>query len=216
MFKELYQGYLNNEIKYKLENLKELLSKNCSFVNKPFDFSLLLNNNYDGNQFDEIIFCEGYKGLNNPHFNLLPLTQTKGETLTIKNIKLPENESVNRKCFVLPLSPGVFKIGSTYTWNTADLSPTKEGKNDILNNLSFLTNEKPEIINHSAGIRPTTVDRRPLMGTHPTMKNYHYFNGLGAKGYMLAPRLSFEFAEYLLKNKALNKEVNLTRVYSKL
>jgi len=154
--------------------------------------------------------------LNNPHFNLLPLTQTKGETLTIKNIKLPENESVNRKCFVLPLSPGVFKIGSTYTWNTADLSPTKEGKNDILNNLSFLTNEKPEIINHSAGIRPTTVDRRPLMGTHPTMKNYHYFNGLGAKGYMLAPRLSFEFAEYLLKNKALNKEVNLTRVYSKL
>ena len=43
------------------------------------------------------------------------------------------------------------------------------------------------------------------MGTHPTMKNYHYFNGLGAKGYMLAPRLSFEFAEYLLKNKALNK-----------
>jgi glycine/D-amino acid oxidase-like deaminating enzyme len=54
-----------------------------------------------------------------------------------------------------------------------------------------------------------------LLGTHHTIKNYHIFNGLGAKGYMLAPLISKEFVSYLLNDDNLDPEVDINRYYRK-
>ena len=66
-----------------------------------------------------------------------------------------------------------------------------------------------------AGVRPGSADRRPFIGTHPKNDNYHIFNGLGSKGYMLAPLLSLEFAQHLIEGTELHAEVQLSR-YNKL
>lgn len=166
---------------------------------------------YKDEQFDKFIFCEGFKGKDNPWFSYLPLTQTKGETLTVELNSIPDNESLNRKCFVLPLGENQFKIGSTYIWDTADFSTTEEGKELILDNLKYLTTEVPKIIQQDAGIRPTTVDRRPLLGEHPEHKNLYVFNGLGAKGYMIAPLLASEMIDYLIHGVELSKEISINR-----
>lgn len=191
-----------------LPAMRAYLSTQLNWREELFNFQELDASTYRGEQFDNIIFCEGYLGKNNPFFQDLPLNQTKGETLIIKAQSLPEDESVNRKCFVLPLGEQHFKIGSTYVWNTNDTQLTEAGKETMLENLSVLTDEKVEVIAQEAGVRPTTFDRRPLIGPHESISNYLIFNGLGTKGYMIAPLLAKEFVDALLGNQVFDPELS--------
>lgn len=203
------------DVKTFISKGKEWVEEHGEIMNEAFDYSLLKTSTYKTLQFDDIIFCEGFENKNNPWFGELPLDQTKGQTLTIKSNELPTNVSLNRKCFVMPLENSLFKIGSTYEWHNPTTHVTEEAKIEILNNLTFITNENIEVVSQEAGIRPTTRDRRPLIGTHPEFSNYHIFNGLGAKGYMICPLLSKEFVDYLSNGAELDKEVNVKRYYNK-
>ena len=198
-----------------LASLKSLISSQGKSIAADFDYSQLTDTHYANIPYDDIVFCEGFLGKENPWFGHLPLTQTKGEILTISSQTLPEDESVNRKCFVLPLGEQRFKIGSTYVWDTPSPEITTQGRKEILDNLRYLTGEEVLVLDQKAGIRPTTKDRRPIIGTHSEKKNFHFFNGLGAKGYMLAPLLSDEFCKYLLNGTSLDREVDLNRFTSK-
>lgn len=206
----LKQGaYVNTEIF--LSELKEWIANKANLLQKQFEYNKLTGSNYDGLDYDHIIFCEGYMGVDNPWFGNLPLGQNKGETLTIESDAIPEDESVNRKCFILPLGKHQFKVGSTYEWNNNSTEITEEGRNAILEKMSYLTDAPIKVIDQGAGVRPTVSDRRPLIGTHPEYKNYHIFNGLGTKGYLLAPLMSKEFVDYLIEGKELHPEVNINR-----
>lgn len=164
---------------------------------------------FKGVNYDLIVFAEGYLGIDNPWFNHLPLTQTKGETLTIALSEMNTTESLNRKCFLLPLDENTYKIGSNYSWNDPSLNPTEEAKQLILDNFTYLSQETPVIQAHDVGIRPTTVDRRPIIGVHPEHKKLAVFNGLGAKGYLIAPLLAKEFVESLIDGTTFNKECDI-------
>ena len=196
-----------------LTGTKEWLKGNAKIINEEFDQRVIDGTNYKGTSYDDVIFCQGYLNPDNIFFNDLPLDQTKGQTLTIKSKVLPNDVSLNRKCFMLPKGDGVFKIGSTYEWNDPSTNITEESRLELLKNLSFIIDEEVEVLNQEAGISPTTRDRRPLIGTHKTNKNYHIFNGLGAKGYMLAPLICQEFCDYLLNGKELDPEIDINRYY---
>ena len=198
-----------------LKGTKEWLKKNATVISEEFDQNILEDTTYKSVRYDDVIFCQGYLNLENIFFKELPLDQTKGQTLTIKSNVLPENVSLNRKCFMLPKGEGVFKIESTYEWSDPTTNITESSKLELLKNLSYIIDEEVEVINQEAGIRPTTRDRRPLIGTHKTFKNYHIFNGLGAKGYMLAPLICQEFCDYLLKGTELDPEIDINRYYRK-
>jgi len=191
-----------------------LIQKSSLILKESFDANQLNRTNYKGVDYDEIVFCQGYLNSTNPFFNTLPIDPTKGQVLTVSSKTIPKDISINRKCFVLPLGGNSFKVGSTYEWHNTTLNCTKEAKNDILKSLAFLTEEEVVVISQAAGIRPTTRDRRPTIGTHQEHKNYHIFNGLGAKGYMLAPLLSREFVDYLILGTKLTEEVNIIRFKS--
>ncbi|NRA13598.1 MAG: FAD-binding oxidoreductase [Crocinitomicaceae bacterium] len=199
------------EVQPFFENVKKWISDHGALLTEEFDSTLLSGTQYNDVAYDDIVFCQGYLNPNNEWFGSLPLDQTKGETLTIKSKQLPEDISLNRKCFILPQGDQTFKIGSTYGWSDPTTHVTEEARAEILNNLSYIIDEKVEVLDQAAGIRPTTRDRRPLLGTHTEFKNYHIFNGLGAKGFMLAPLISLEFVEYLLDGKPLDKEVDIAR-----
>ena len=167
---------------------------------------------YKGDFYDKVIFCEGSDVKLNPLFAYLDIRSTKGQLLTISASDIPEVESFNRKCFVLPIGNEQFKIGSTYEWNATDTLPTNEGKQVILDNFQVLTKKTPEILEHTAGIRPTTFDRRPFIGEHAEFKGNFIFNGLGTKGYMIAPLLSEELINHILHGSELHSEVLIERV----
>jgi glycine oxidase len=196
-----------------LSTFKKNVWEDTDLLEEAFDYSALEASElkYKDNYFDGVIFCEGKDLKNNPLFQDIKVDCTKGELMTIQHNFLPQNESVNRKCFVLPLGNKTFKIGSTYVWLTDDNTPTVKGKEELIEMIKYISDQPFEIINHTAGVRPTTFDRRPFCGEHRSYKNIYCFNGLGAKGYLLAPLLAKELKDHILFGTDLNPEVSLYR-----
>ncbi|WP_158276149.1 NAD(P)/FAD-dependent oxidoreductase [Brumimicrobium oceani] len=182
-----------------------------------FDFSELdpSSKTYKNEEFSHLIFCEGYKGEDNPYFGYLPFSNAKGEVLTVNSDVFDKNEILNKKCFILPTENGDFKLGATYAWYTQDTSPTEEAKKELLENYNLLSSAPIEVIDHEAGIRPAVADRRPLIGEHPTHKGLYIFNGLGSKGYMIAPYCAIEFVDFLMGKGEIDQEADIQRFYKK-
>ena len=167
---------------------------------------------YNGIAYDYLIFSEGKDGIHNPWFNHLPLQQTKGEILTIHAPTISQEELLNRKCFLLPIGNGNFKAGSTYVWDSNDLSPTEEARILIEENITSVTTESFTVVEQTVGIRPTVKDRRPLLGKHATFPQLVIANGLGAKGYLLAPLLLNELLDHVVDGKPLHPESDIKRI----
>lgn len=192
---------------------QEYFRKNQLLSQEAFDHAELDAENgiYKGISYDYIVFAEGKDGKTNPLFSYLPLQQTKGEVLTLQSDTMYSEESLNRKCFLLPLGNGRFKVGSTYAWDTDNTIPTEEGKHTITENLKSVTSEPYAISEHRAGVRPTVPDRRPMLGKHPEFPRMVLANGLGTKGYMIAPLLMHELADHLLNGTEIHPEASISR-----
>ena len=196
-----------------VEGGKNWIKKRATIVTEKLDYSLIepSSSSYKGKKYDFILFCEGSHNSDNPWFNQFIVEHTKGEVLTLKSDEISEHESLNRKCFLLPIGNKLFRLGATYVWNTPDRTLTQDAKDDLLDKVKLLTKKSFEVIDHQVGIRPTTPDRRPIIGKHPIFKNLLLFNGLGTKGYLMAPLLAKEFVDYLDFDKELDKEVRIER-----
>lgn len=160
----------------------------------------------------KIIFCSGVNCKNSIFFNWLPFTPVKGEILEFES-DLPNDVIINRGVFVIPYKKNRFKVGSTYDNNDLTTEPTLKGKTIIEEKLNELISVNYKTLNHYAGVRPATKDRKPFVGIHPKYKNVGIFNGLGTKGVSLAPYFANQFTQYLVNQSALDKEVNIERFY---
>lgn len=159
----------------------------------------------------KIIFCEGYLGNRNPYFPNLPLRQTKGEVLIIEIPDFEPKHIINRGCFLLPLGNGLFKVGATFEWVDINETPTTQGREELEDKLKAFLKAPYKIVDQQAGIRPTVVDRRPLIGLHKEHPQVGIFNGLGTKGIMLAPYFANEFVQRMEKGTPLTSEVSIAR-----
>jgi glycine oxidase len=197
-----------------IEGSKKWIAKKGNLVLEKVNYTDVdpQNSTYKGNHFDSILFCEGSNNSDNPWFNKFIVEHTKGEVLTLKSTEISEHESLNSKCFLLPVVETIFRLGATYVWNTPDKSLSEEAKADLLEKVKLLTSKSFEVIDHLAGIRPTTPDRRPIIGRHPDYKNLLIFNGLGTKGYLMAPLLAKEFVDFMEGIGELDKEVRIERL----
>ena len=196
-----------------IEATHAFLKKENIYQKETFEYNEIdLNKKtYKNIPFNRIIFCEGHQVKDNPFFNQLPISWTKGQLLTIRSQNLYNKSLLNRKCFVLPREKDVFLLGATYEWNATNYKTTNDAQSELLEKFNYISNESPEIVCQEAGIRPTTPDRRPFIGCHPIHKGLYIFNGLGAKGYLIAPLLSKELIESILENKTLNSETSIQR-----
>ncbi len=80
--------------------------------------------------------------------------------------------------------------------------------------LKVLLKTPYKFISQDWGFRPTTPDRRPILGEHPDLKNVIIFNGLGTKGVSLAPYFSAQLANWLSGKAEIQPEVNIKRFKS--
>jgi glycine/D-amino acid oxidase-like deaminating enzyme len=164
----------------------------------------------------KIIYCRGVDDLNTGCFSWLPIKPLKGETLLIT--MPPVNRIYNRGVYVVPGSTaGTYNAGATYDF---DITPetTARGRAELEARLNELVRFPYEIISQNWGIRPTTPDRRLLLGPHPIYGNRVIFNGLGTKGVSLAPYFSGQLAAWLEGEGEITPEVHIGRfksLYSK-
>jgi len=163
---------------------------------------------------ERVIFCEGPYAAENPLWSFLPFALTKGETLLIKAERLTIESIIKKDFFLLPLKNGIFKVGATYNWNDTSWEKTEKGKQTLIEKLEEIIDCPYEILEHTAGVRPNTKDRRPFLGEHHTQKGLFIFNGLGSKGVVLAPHFADMIVNFVADNKSLNNDFDINRYFS--
>lgn len=169
---------------------------------------------YLGKTYRHVIFCEGPHGQANALFQALPYNVVKGEILTAEVADYPLTNIVNQGIFVMPLSPTRIRIGATYSWHELDWKTTEVGRSFLETKARALLKIPFTVVNQQAGIRPSTIDRRPFVGWHQTYPAVGIFGGMGTKGVSLAPYLAHDFADHLTLGKEINPAVNISRFHS--
>ena len=168
---------------------------------------------YKNYRAQKIIFCNGIGSLNSSRFGNLPIRLLKGETLTIELDEIPEL-IYNRGVYIVPLANGNYRVGATYETKNLTRETTEAGRMELEQKLKALIKIPYRITSQDWGFRPTTPDRRPILGEYPESKNVIIFNGLGTKGVSLAPYFSAQLVNWLLGRGEIQPEVNIKRFKS--
>ena len=183
---------------------------------EDFDFKKLSSHEnkivYNNIVSKNIVFCEGYGITNNPFFKNLPVTGSKGEFLIVKISNFSLNKIIKRSSiFIMPLENEHYWVGATYDNLDKKNKPTQLKKEWLIEKLESIITLPYKIIDHKASMRPTTIDRRPMIGFHPDYKNIYLLNGLGSRGILLAPTLSHWLFDHIYKSEHIPQEVDIKR-----
>ncbi|KAA3609613.1 MAG: FAD-binding oxidoreductase [Calditrichaeota bacterium] len=189
-----------------LQQENQLENENFNFADLHFETDSVRWKDKVANR---IIFCEGVRATKNPLFCDLPFSINKGQFLTVKIENCPIDHIIKKKCIVLPYGDGIFKVGATYESDYPDINPTQNGLSALQHQLHDLFKIPVKIIGHQAGIRPASIDRKPLIGMHHQQKLAGIFNGFGAKGLTLAPWFAQHFVAHLEDGETLLADVSI-------
>lgn len=173
-----------------------------SLVNEEFihqDLHILEKSfTYHNYTFNDLIYCEGHRAIDNPFFNDIGLDPAKGEVLLIRIPDVAFRKMYKDKIFIVHQHDDLYWVGSGYEWNATDDQPTQKAYQFLVSEIDRILTVPYEIIGHQAAIRPTMRDRRPVFMRHWEHQNMYIFNGLGTKGSSIAPYAARQFARYLL------------------
>jgi len=202
-FVQLQAGYLN--VSVLLEALQSYFIRQKLLIDTVFDYAdVQIGKNsirWQSQVFKHIIFCEGARTVDNPWFRWLPFQLSKGELLSFRpGSVVPSTAVAHHGHWVLPINEQLMKIGATYTWQWNNDQPSSEAEQQLLAFAKRLLGEDVpmHVIDHRAGIRPTTRDKQPFIGSHPEYTTLHIFNGFGSRGSLIIPHYAKLFIRSLL------------------
>ena len=200
--------------------VRRLLLECGSYREENFDHALLEMKEgtveYQDIIAQKIIFCGGLADTLKDYFKALPLRPLKGETLQIK-IDQPLDKIYNRGVYIVPTQVmHEYKVGATYSTQDKNEQITAAARKELEVKLSDLIRLPYEVTHQNWGMRPSSSDRRPILGPHPKENKLIIFNGLGTKGVSLAPYFSGQLADWLDGKGEIDREVNIARFYSKM
>lgn len=218
-------GLINKSSRIDLQILihlfqKFLIDQNLIFF-EPFNYNKLLITSeyihYKEYSASKIIFCEGSAASKNPFFSQIQFKYSKGEVLEVILPNVNIKETVTDEVFLMPMGNGHFKVGATYSWEIQNCNTTEIARSELLEKLKNITSVKPIIVNHLAGIRPTTHDRKPVIGLLPHCPQIGIFNGLGSKGALLAPYCAKLLSDFLTgKSSNIPSDLNVTLYFKNI
>lgn len=186
-----------------------------AFTDAPFDYNALEIADdcitYGDIKARNIIFCEGNGAAQNPFIKQKFLNPAKGEILLVKT-GFDIDYIATQGVFMLPQGDGAYRVGSTFTWDPLDNIPTETAKAEILHKWRFFYKGDYELIGHVAGVRPSSNDRRPVLGKIKPYNNVYIFNGLGAKGVALAPYYGQMLLKNIFENGVIDREADMARI----
>ncbi|MDX8394818.1 MAG: FAD-dependent oxidoreductase [Mariprofundaceae bacterium] len=160
-----------------------------------------------------MVFCEGWRGQDNPWFKRLPFQPVKGEILTMKSDEPMPDIMLNWGKWFIPMGDGIFKTGATYDRDQLDERPTKAARDQLINSLDAVWVDplNKTMVEHQAGVRPGTRDKQPFVGMHAEAACLGIFNGFGSKGSLLIPWYAKQFSDYLYHGKTLPSCADIKR-----
>ncbi|MBL8818248.1 MAG: FAD-dependent oxidoreductase [Planctomyces sp.] len=138
-----------------------------------------------------VVLCQGVEGRRNQRwFENVPDAPARGDVLEIELTNWPETEVVHKGLWITPTperGQNRYLIGATYDREHLDRVPSNSAKDELLEQLARMTDERPRVIRQLVGIRPSTRNRRSIVRFHDEHPRIAVFNGLGSKGSLTAP-----------------------------
>ena len=174
--------------------------------------NFIIDEHYEINSDSErVILCEGIEMMGSKMLLKNPVIPVKGHYLVCDIPELKSEVIIHGKVTVIPQPDGLYRVGSTY--QRGELSETSdESQVLLLEQLLRQTIKVPYKLRAVlVGIRPSSPDRRPIIGSIDGQKSIYILNGLGTRGYSLAPYFSLHLTEHILDGKAILDEVNVNR-----
>lgn len=151
---------------------------------------------WEGIRAARVVFCEGYKGMENPFFPHLAFQPSKGEILSLEiEGRLPW-AILNDGQWLMPRHDGGYRLGASYHREPLDETLTDSARSALLDALPRLLGYTPEftLTNQAAGVRPNTRPKTPFAEWHPRHPRLAIFNGFGSRGSLLIPWHARRFA----------------------
>ncbi len=208
------------DISVLVEKLKEKWTGENKIIEEEFDYEKIrISENkvrYQNIIADKIIFCEGYKARFNPYFSELGYQGAKGEILMVEMPEAKFKKLLKHRLFIVPQGNDLYWVGATNKHNCYDEDATEKNYEYLKKRLISFLRTPFEIKEHKAAVRPTTKDRRPLLGLHERHPQLAILNGLGTKGASIGPYWANEMVSFLLDGKPLDKEVDIVRWKNKI
>ena len=211
--KVLHSGRIDTRLL--MERYRLFLKSTHRLKEERFQYDLLSPVNdgvvYASIKAKHIVFTEGFGLKENPLLPNSPIVGLKGEMLIVKAPTLKLEVILKSSVFVVPLGEDLYWVGATYEHQDKTHNISEAAKVQLVLKLKTLLNCEFEVVQQVAGIRPTTKDRRPLVGSHPSMANVYILNGMGTRGVMISPYVAQQLYDYIEYQTDLDPEINLKR-----
>lgn len=196
------------------------LSQSDSFVQDNFDHNLLQLHDdhviYKDIKARHILFAEGYAMRFNPYYKHLPLQGNKGELLIVRIANFKLDYIIKSSVFLMHYKDDLFWVGATYNSEDLKMSPTVDARDYLISRLEKFLELPYEIVDHKVGIRPTTQDRRPFLGTTDSLRRHFIFNGMGSRAVLLAPWCALQLYDHVVNDKPLDVAIDCNRFMTSL
>jgi glycine oxidase len=167
---------------------------------------------YNGLEAAEVVFCNGVNAQKMGLFSHVPFQPAKGECLLAEIKDFYTDEVIHGTAVISPTADrDIYYVGSSYQWKYEDDKPSPAIEAELKEKLEKTIRCGYRLVGRKAAIRPAVKDRRPFIGRHYRYARVLLFNGLGTKGFSMAPYFAKHFCEYLLHRKPLPVEVDMNR-----
>ena len=187
-------GTAKIDTKLLLEGYRSQLFQNNQLVEEEFQWEHFQKESeklfYREIQAGKIIFCDGPRAMENPLFPNLAIIPNKGEYIIINAPDLNLKVLLKGSMYIIPMGGDLYKVGATFGRDDITNEPSEMGRIEIIEKLKSMIYCSFEIVGETSGIRPTTKDRKPLIGSLKDDIRIIFFNGLGSRGFTMAPLLS--------------------------
>ncbi len=214
---------LTVDISSYLNEFMRFLISNSDFSFFEFEYSIIKKDKKWGinlsNQeiliADKLVFTTGASTNNFDFWKDIPLYPVKGQLAVMESQSpLLFDHAVSALGYIASMDSNRFVIGSTYehSFNHEDID--EEGLNYLLTRFGKVLPElrtNSKVISQWSGVRASTPNRMPIMGSHFNEENLYVFAGFGSKGLLYSGYLSTKMKNYLMFNDTLPTEIDIIR-----
>lgn len=161
----------------------------------------------------QVIICTGARLGEWPGLDDLPLQPEHGEILDLESPEPVCHEIINAGYWLVPHSRTHYRFGATHQNQFDSPGPSQRGRKELLAGLAHLLGgaHSLSVTRHTAGIRPATPDRAPLVGPTGGAAPLYLFNGFGGRGCLKAPWYAEQLAAHLVEAAPLPAEAQVMR-----
>ncbi len=147
-----------------------------------------------------IIFCDGAAARQNLLLQEIPFTKNRGEGLMLE-IPLLSQLSIYHVdgLRLVPFGENKFWCGSNYEWDFEDLKPNVKWRSKTEKKLRDNLKVPFFVKQHIVGERPTTSGQQVFAGFSKHQPRLAFLNGLGTRGFSLAPQHATILAKTLIR-----------------